>query len=86
MPLTPLQIELAELDEATLRDVRQVHAFLKANSRLAYSADEVAEAVDQPADLVAHMLEKFDDVDLVETRTLGAKQYYRYLADLPDLD
>lgn len=85
MPLSPMQIEFM-VDEETLQDIKAVHAFLKANLRLAYSPDEVAKAVLRPVHLVARMLEKFDDLDLVWSGVFNDKRYFRYLADLPDLD
>jgi hypothetical protein len=86
MPLTQIQIELAEADEDTRRDVYIVHSFLKANKHLAYTPDEVAEAVHQDPHLVAHMLEKFDDLDLVERRFINGERYFWYREDLPGVD
>jgi hypothetical protein len=86
MPITAVQFEFLALDEETRRDVRAVHAFLKANPTLAYSPEEVAEAVGQDPHLVGHMLEKFDDLDIVERGSKGHLRYFRYLADLPEID
>jgi hypothetical protein len=86
MPLSRAEFELLQEDEATQRDVRAVHAFLKTNSNLAYSAEEIAQALGQPLRLVAHMLEKFDDLDLVTTGFVNRVTYYRYLKDFSELD
>jgi len=85
MPISILQAELLELDEDTLRDVKAVHAFLKANPDLAFTPDEVATEVHREVSYIAHVLEKFDDVYLVESGTLNDVRYFRYLKDLPDL-
>ncbi|MGE0058495.1 MAG: hypothetical protein AB7P33_08845 [Dehalococcoidia bacterium] len=85
MPLNQAQIALLEVDEETRRDVRAVHAFLKANQTLAFSPEEVAQALHQDADLVEHIFHKFDDLDLVTMRFKDEIVYVRYLADLPEL-
>jgi hypothetical protein len=85
MPITAAQFEFLALDDETRSRVRAVHAFLKANPTLAYSPEEVAEAVDQAPDDVGQILEKFDDIDIVERGSKGELRYFRYLADLPEL-
>jgi hypothetical protein len=59
---------------------------LKTNSNLAYSAEEIAQALGQPLRPVAHMLEKFDDLDLLTTGFVSGVPYYRYLRDFSELD
>jgi hypothetical protein len=83
MPITVAQAEFFALDEKTRNDVIAVHKFLKANRDLAYSPDEVAEAVHQDLEFVAHLLEKFDDIYVVESGSLGDRRYFRYLAEFP---
>jgi hypothetical protein len=86
MPLSRAEFELLQEDQDMQRDVRAVHAFLKTNSNLAYSAEEIAQPLGQPLRLVSHMLEKFDDLDLVTTDFLSRVPYYRYLKDFSELD
>jgi hypothetical protein len=86
MPLTIEQAEFLALDEATQRDVIAVHLFLKEHSELAYEPEEVATAVNQDLRFVAHLLEKFDDIGVVESGSLGDHRYFRYLKDFPDFD
>jgi hypothetical protein len=86
MPLSSTQFELLEIDEDARRCVVEVHSFLKANARLAYTPHEVAQALGMDAGQVAHVLEKFDDIEVVTRRYINNHRYFRYLADLPDID
>lgn len=85
MPLSATQFELLELNERTRQEVLAVHAFLKNNIRLAFTPEEVAEALKQDFDLVSQTLEKFDDLDVVLRRSIGGQRFFRYLADLPEV-
>jgi len=82
MPLSSVEFAFA-IDEETLRDVKAIHTFLRENQHLAYTAEEVAEAVRQELSLVRQILEKLDDLDLVESGTIEGSLYFHYLADLP---
>lgn len=82
MPLTSTEFAFL-VDEETLRDVKAVHEFLKVHSNLAYTVDEVAAAVGQEARLVSQILEKLDDLELVEGGTVNGALHFIYRADLP---
>jgi predicted transcriptional regulator len=82
MPLSSLEFAFA-LDAETLRDVKAVHAFLKANPKLAFTPEEVAETLGQDAAAVHRILEKLDDLDLAQGGTVNGVLYFIYRADLP---
>ncbi len=84
MPLTLVQLELA-LDEELKRKVLAVHSYLSGHPNLAFTGDEVAAALDLSGDEVSAILEKFDDLDLVDRGRVNGELYYLYLKDLPEL-
>jgi hypothetical protein len=86
MPLTLVQVELLGLDSKTLRMVRAVHAFLKASPDLAFTPEEISACLQLDVERVSRILEKFDDIYLVESGSSKEARYFRYLADLPDID
>jgi hypothetical protein len=82
MPLNSTEFAFA-VDKDTLRDVKAIHAFLKANSDKAFTAEEVAAAVGQELPEATQILEKLDDLDLVIGGTVRGQLYFHYRADLP---
>jgi hypothetical protein len=82
MPLNSTEFAFA-VDKETLRDVKAIHAFLKANNDKAYTAEEVAEAVNQGLEETKQILEKLDDLDLAIGGTVRGQLYFHYRADLP---
>jgi hypothetical protein len=86
MPLSLLQVELLDLDAATLQAVKAVHAFLKARPDLAFTPEEIAPALGLDLADVAQILEKFDDLYLVDSGSDDTFRYFRYRADLPEID
>ena len=82
MPLNSIEFAFA-VDKETLRDVKAIHAFLKANRDKAYTAEEVSEAVNQGLAETKQILEKLDDLDLAIGGTVRGKLYFHYRADLP---
>jgi hypothetical protein len=82
MPLSSLEFAFA-VDADTLRDVKAVHAYLKANPKLGFTPEEVAQAVGQDVRLVHRILEKLDDLDLAQGGTVHGLLYFISRADLP---
>jgi hypothetical protein len=81
-----VEIALLEADSETRSDAYAVHAFLKQNQWLAYSAAEVATAIRQEPGLVEHILNKFDDLELVEMLFSEDEWYFRLKEDIPQVD
>jgi hypothetical protein len=84
MPLTELQFELLS-DESLRHNVVTVHDYLSINRKLAFSADEVSKATHIDARSVLAILEKLDDLDVVESGFIDGSVYFLYRRDLPDL-
>lgn len=75
MPLTELQFELLS-DEALREDVVAVHEFLASNRDHAFSAAEVSQAISLTTNSVLAILEKLDDLDVVESGYIDGENYF----------